>query len=106
MKTPIEHILTNLFENARPALESLSIRIECPFDSGIGVECTGKSSSGVVYPEPDMDALSDYVDELRSSHPDDQFNIVTILMTSPKDIVIKQTFDADFQREAESMVHD
>ena len=106
MKTPIEHILKNLFESTDPALDSLSIRIECPFDSGIGVECEGKSSSGVVYPEPDMDALSNYVDELHAAHPDDRFNIVTIVMTSPTDIVIERTFDADFQQEVESMVQD
>lgn len=106
MKTPIEIILKNLFEGARPSLDSLSIRIECPFDSGIGVECEGRSMSGVVYPEPDMDALSDYVDELRASHPNEPFNIVSIVMTSSTDIVIQRTYDADFQREAESMAHD
>lgn len=106
MKIPIETILKNLFESAVPSLVALSIRIECPFDSGIGVECEGQSLSGVVYPEPDMDALSDYVDELRASHPDERFNIVNIAMTSPTDISIERTFDEDFQREAESMVQE
>ncbi|MBQ6338806.1 MAG: hypothetical protein IJI36_06635 [Kiritimatiellae bacterium] len=106
MKTKIENTLKNLFESANPSLDLLSIRIECPFDSGIGVQCEGKTSSGTVYPEPDMDALSDFIDEVRTSHPNESFNIVEIRMTSPTDVVIERTFDEAFQREAEELVRD
>ena len=106
MKAKIETTLKNLFESGDPCLDSLSIRIECPFDSGIGVQCEGKTSSGTVCPEPDMDALSDFIDEVRASHPNERFNIVEIRMTSPTNIVIERTFDEAFQREAEELVRD
>lgn len=106
MKTTIEETLKALFANAHPAIDSLLIRIECPFDSGIGVVCEGKNSSGTVYPEPDMDALSEYVDQLRSARSSERFNIINIRMTSPTDIVIEKTFDESFQQEAENMVRD
>ena len=106
MKTKIETTLKNLFESANSRLDSLSIRIECPFDSGISVQCEGKALSETIYPEPDMDAFSTYIDELRNSHPNERFNIVEIHMTSPMDISIERTFDEAFQREAEEMVRD
>ena len=106
MKTQIETILKNLFESGDPRLDSLSIRIECPFDSGISVQCEGKALFETIYPEPDMDALSSYIDELRIDHPNERFNIVTIHMTSPTDIVVERTFDEAFQHEAEEMVRD
>lgn len=106
MKTTIETILKSIFESSDAQLDSLSIRIECPFDSGIGVQCEGKSSAGTVYPEPDMDAFSAYIDELRIAHPDERFNVIDIQMTSSTDVVIKRNFDEAFQREAEEMVRD
>lgn len=106
MKTSIETILKSLFEGSDAQLDSLSIRIECPFDSGIGMQCEGKSPSGTVYPEPDMDAFSAYVDELRIAHPGERFNVIDIQMTSSTEIFIKRNFDEAFQREAEEMVRD
>ena len=70
------------------------------------MQCEGKTSSGTVYPEPDMDALSDYIDELRALHPGERLNIVEIRMTSSTDIAIERTFDEPFQREAEEAVRD
>ncbi len=104
MKTPIESCLKALFESVHPRLEFLSLKIECPFDSGIGVEGKGRSAAGSVYPEPDLDTLSNYVDELRAEHPSERFNIITIRMTSPTDIAFDRKFDEAFQREAEEMV--
>ena len=104
MKTPIESYLKALFERVHPRLDFLLLKIECPFDSGIGVECEGRNATGSVYPEPDLDALSNYVDELRVEHPCERFNIITIRMTSPTDIVFERIFDEAFQREAEEMV--
>lgn len=95
-----------MFENANPRLQSLSVRIECPFDSGIGVECEGHTPTGTVYPEPDMDALSDYIDELKKAHPGERFNIVTIRTTNPRDVIVERTYDPAFQREAEDLVRD
>lgn len=104
MKIPIESCLKDLFESIQPQLDFLSLKIECPFDSGIGVECEGRNASGSVYPEPDLDTLSNYVDELRAEHPSERFNIITICMTGPTDIVFDRRFDEAFQREAEEMV--
>ena len=106
MKTPIESCLKALFESVHPQLDFLLLKIECPFDSGISVECEGRNASGSVYPEPDLDALSNYIDELRTEHPSERFNIITIRMTSPTDIVFDRIFDEAFQRESEEMVNE
>ena len=105
MKQAIQQIITDFFHNANPKLDSLSIRIECPFATGLSAICEGVYQNKTIYFEiPFMDELLNFVDDLRNDNPSEQFNIVNIQINDTNNFYIKKEFDSNFQHEVETMI--
>ena len=106
MNSYIEEKIKTLVTGIQSPFQQLSIRIECPLDSGIKVECwrvidQEKISQAI---PGGVRVFFQFIELIRKNEPSREFNVVTITADKTATYTVSFEFDAAVQRDAEENI--
>lgn len=106
MNSCIDEKIKSLIAVVQKPFQNVLIRIECPLDSGIKVECW-RDSDGVKNAQiipGGVRPFFKFVEQYRNEEPGQKFNVINISVEPSEKYTVCFIFDEDVQREAEENI--
>lgn len=106
MKHFLDEKISSIVKNETKQFDSMNIRIECPFETGVKVECHGQRGADVFSPAipGGVRTFFKFVEMVRKNNAADRFNVVDIKIKSDGRYTTNFSFDDEVQRNAEENV--
>lgn len=106
MKNFLDEKISAIVKNITTPFDCVNIRIECPLDTGIKVECKGQRGKEVFSPviPGGIRIFFQFVEKVRHSTDIDLFNIVDIKVSADGSYQYDVSFDKEIQNRAEENI--
>ena len=106
MKHFLDEKITAIVKNETKQFDSINIRIECPFETGVKVECRGKRGVDEFFSSipGGVRVFFQFVETVRNNKDVNRFNVVDIKIKADGKYTTDFSFDDQVQKNAEENV--